>query len=849
MAMNLGGIQYTAFPFNGWFCSIEIVRNLMERYSPEKFAMAMGIDTKSTRMWKNQVQYELDRAICHSFDKSGFTIVDLETVGEQFVTHCKREKANGRECPGQWSWIGGLAGPTNVTWHKEMRDFLVTPQYEYCAQQWKVVGYDEEPPIDFDLRSRNTSSTTSLDTLSLAINSDEDEFDIKIPRVLIAYGSETGTAESAAGRLGRSLRICRPIVCSLNDVAGMDVVTKKAITHVLVLCSTFGSGEAPSNATDFMKTDIPLRLLVGTKVAVLGLGSSMYPDFARAGINVANKLNQAGAVELIPLTKADEAVDSPAVISGWLELTKNLILPESLETQIEASLGFGNEPVEYKLKWSEATEAKEIVPRFSLPTGESICRVNEELIIGNDPARSTRRIVFDVPPDSSYITGDHLSVQPLNSLDMIKRFAMVFEEELTNAAIAAGRDESDGTAKLVTWQLQQTFEVDCLDNGQVYPAQTCFSTPSTLADILQANVTLSLSSASVNDMVMLLKEHTSMMENNAKVADFVGSLDKLIAEGEKHNDGGSMESFLSLYPTLVDLLEAYKRSTKSVDERGVGSVPSIAYVLPILPRLQPRLYSISSSNVSSPRHVEITVGVVHATTDDGVVIKGVCSNYIAGLSPGTDGAHVSIHQSSFRAPRNLESPVILVGAGTGLAPMMGFVQDRAIALKKEGNTDLDGLECHLFFGCRSEEEAIYKQKLDEYERSDVLKLHLALSRSKVQPKMYVQDAVERCGEHLASLLIDENCHYYVCGDARMGDECYEAFVNVLRKFCKMSRIQAVNHLKRMRVEERWQYDLWGVSTAMDESYAASKELTRKKRASRAMNWLNRMNSVNEEEIM
>ena len=451
--------------------------------------MAMGIDTKSTRMWKTRVQHELDRAICHSFDKSGFTIVDLETVGEQFVSHCKREKANGRECPGQWSWIGGLAGPTNVTWHKEMRDFLVTPQYEYCASQWKVVGYDEEPPIDFDLMSRRTSSTTSLDTnFSLAISSDEAA--IEIPRVLIAFGSETGTAESAAGRLGRSLRMCKPIVCSLNDVAGMDIVTKKAITHVLVLCSTFGSGEAPSNATDFMKTDIPPKILTGTKVAVLGLGSSMYPDFARAGINVATKLKLAGASDLIPLTKADEAVDSPAVISEWLELTKNLILPESLEAQIEASLGFANDPVEYKLKWSEAMEAKEIVPRFSWPTGESICHVNEELIIGNDPTRSTRRIVFDVPPNSNYITGDHLSVQPLNSLDMVMRFAKVFEEELTNAAIAAGRDESDGTDKLVTWQLQQKFEVDCLDNGQVYPAQTCFSTPSTLADILQANVTL-----------------------------------------------------------------------------------------------------------------------------------------------------------------------------------------------------------------------------------------------------------------------------------------------------------------------------------------------------------------------
>lgn len=118
--MNLGGVDYGCTPFNGWFCSVEIVRDLMERYqgASEKWAAAIGINPKTHRMWKARVAHEMDVAILHSFDKAGYTIVDPETVGEQFMTHCKRERDSGRECPAQWSWIGGLTGPINKTWHK-----------------------------------------------------------------------------------------------------------------------------------------------------------------------------------------------------------------------------------------------------------------------------------------------------------------------------------------------------------------------------------------------------------------------------------------------------------------------------------------------------------------------------------------------------------------------------------------------------------------------------------------------------------------------------------------------------------------------------------------------------------
>lgn len=856
--VNLGGVDYGAFPFNGWFASVEIVRDLMERYHcAEPWAEKMGIDVKSTRMYKTRIAHEVDRAVLHSFDKAGYTIVDSETAGEQFMTHCKREKEAGRECPSQWSWIGGLVGPTNVTWHKEMRDFCVTPQYEYCSEMWKVTGEDEVGNDDGELveigsitRNSSASSVSSVGFSGL-----EEEF--VTPRVLIAYGSETGTAEMNATRLGRMLRILKPIVMPLNAVAGLDIVKERSLTHVIVLCSTFGSGKPPTNAEIFFDTDIPEKQLEDAKVAVLALGSSVYPDFCEAGKAVDRQLAAAGGTTMTTLTKADEAVDSASTIDAWLKLMKSTVLPESLEAAIEDSQGVAHEPPTYKMKWQhEAAGVEKTVKRFSWSEKESsVCLINQELLKGGDvDSRSTRRIVFDVPPEASYETGDHLSVHPLNSLEMVLRFASCFRNELSAAAAASDgcpilKKDYDGDdvqkeKDLMVWQLQQPFEIDCIDNGQVFPAQVCFRTPATLADVLQAHVSLSLSASSALDAITLILDNVAIdgaNDSDGRLARLQLLFDSILegATGVKGNE--AVDEFLSLYPTIVDLLEAFHAHLNRLAATDGAALP-LAHVLALLPRLQPRQYSISSSSLASPSRVEITVGVVHVHTKDGVHIKGVCSNYLARLRPGKDRVRLLIRQSNFRGPSRVDTPMIMVGAGTGLAPMMGFMEDRVINLKQKMESEREeacaGKEagCHLFFGCRTLDERLYAEQIDAWESDKMLQFYLGLSRSPDHPKKYVQNLIKDHGPKLCKLLLREDCSYYVCGDANMSDNCYEAFIEVLREHGVMSRIHAVHHLQRMRVEGRWQYDLWGVSSVM-EDYQSTKRRIAKKRTSRAFDWL------------
>lgn len=594
----------------------------------------------------------------------------------------------------------------------------------------------------------------------------------------------------------------------------------------------------------------------------------MYPDFCQAGKVVNKMLAKAGGNMMSPLTTADEAVDSAGTIAQWLKLMKTLVLPDSLEAAIEARMGVANEPLKYSIKWQEASSSKSKAERFVWPEEKSsLCVINEELLVGGDiTKRSTRRIGFELAPGTSYVTGDHLAVNPLNSMDMVYRFAACFATEFK--AVAASFGETKATMEdLINWHLQQPFEVDCIDNGHVYPAQMSFE-PSTLAENLQVGIGLSISESSASDLISAIKNYIPSEGEQAEdetVRRF-NELSELILEGGKGPAiQDSLDGFLSLYPTVVDLLETFAPIAEAANTR----IP-LADVLSILPRLQPRLYSISSSSITSPSVVEVSVGVVHAHTRDGVHIEGVCSNYLAKLKPMQDRALLTIRTSSFRGPEDIVStPMIMVGAGTGLAPMMGFLQvclcfclpndlsfcartiqcllsllcnqDRAHAMasgEEEKKADAD-VGCHLFFGCRSDDERIYREKIEDWESANVLDMHLALSRSPERPKMYVQNMIRQEGKTICDLLLRDDCTYYVCGDANMADFCYEAVVEALREHAHMSRVKATSLLQRMRVENRWQYDLWGISAYMDDddNYSNAKKNAAMRKANRALNWL------------
>lgn len=138
MQLEIGGILYTAAPFNGWYMETEIgSRNLGDtgRYNTlPAIADVMGLDRSSnTTLWKDRALLELNRAVLHSFKQAGVSIVDHHTAADQFVRFQQQENEQGRKVSGRWSWLIPPMSPSSTPiWHdRTLKEYDFSPRFLY----------------------------------------------------------------------------------------------------------------------------------------------------------------------------------------------------------------------------------------------------------------------------------------------------------------------------------------------------------------------------------------------------------------------------------------------------------------------------------------------------------------------------------------------------------------------------------------------------------------------------------------------------------------------------------------------------------------------------------------------
>ena len=137
LRLEIGGLQYTAAPFNGWYVASEIAaRNFADEHRYDvvpEVGERMGLDTSRSRsLWKDEVIVELNRAVLHSYDEAGVKIFDHHTAAEQFELFENREKAAGREVAGSWEWlIPPISPATTHIFHQQYDDTMRTPNFFY----------------------------------------------------------------------------------------------------------------------------------------------------------------------------------------------------------------------------------------------------------------------------------------------------------------------------------------------------------------------------------------------------------------------------------------------------------------------------------------------------------------------------------------------------------------------------------------------------------------------------------------------------------------------------------------------------------------------------------------------
>ncbi len=222
----------------------------------------------------------------------------------------------------------------------------------------------------------------------------------------------------------------------------------------------------------------------------------------------------------------------------------------------------------------------------------------------------------------------------------------------------------------------------------------------------------------------------------------------------------------------------------------------------LLRPLTPRLYSIASAQSEVEEEVHLTVGVVRYPQEDGTVRSGGASSYLADRLAEDAEVRVFVeHNDNFRLPANPDTPVIMVGPGTGIAPFRAFLQERE-AQGAEGKN-------WLFFGNpHFTQDFLYQVEWQRYVKSGLLsKISLAFSRDQAN-KIYVQDRLREAGLELYQWL-EAGAHFYVCGDANhMAKDVQEALLDVISDHGHKSREEAEEYLSELRRAKRYQRDVY-----------------------------------------
>lgn len=572
-------------------------------------------------------------------------------------------------------------------------------------------------------------------------------------KLTVLYGSNLGSTENLARE-----------IASAGDLNGFETTLATLDEYMgnlpkdgaVIIASASYNGAAPDNAArfvDWIKT-AKAEDAAGVNYAVFGCGNrdwaSTYQDIPRL---LDDRLAELGATRLSERVEGDAREGLDGTFQQWLENIWPRI-GQALELDVDFSAPMDKTPL-YKVEVTHSVTANPVASTAGAVPMKVI--ENRELQNPEESDRSTRHIVVELPKGLDYEPGDHLCVVGKNSPATVNR-----------ALIRFGFDESSYIKVDVSGGRRSPF-----------PSGSTFSVKR-LAEVygeLQAV-------ASQHDITTLL-EHTRCPDTKQKLEALANTADSTLYRAE----------VFSKRKSILDLLEEFPAC----------ELPFEIY-MEMIPWMSPRYYSISSSSKANPGQCSISVGIVEGPAFSGNGhYEGVCSTSLRDAKAGdTIQAVIKQPTSQFRLPQDPTVPVIMIGPGTGVAPFMGFIQERK-ALKGQGKELGDA---HLFFGCRHpDQDYIYKQELEQAQTDKLVQLHTAFSRLSDQ-REYVQDSIKKHWSDIWPLL-QSNGVIYICGDgAMMEPDVKNTLIQLYMEETNAPQQQGQAWMEQLGSDGRYVLDVW-----------------------------------------
>uniref|UniRef100_A0A673INK6 NADPH--cytochrome P450 reductase n=1 Tax=Sinocyclocheilus rhinocerous TaxID=307959 RepID=A0A673INK6_9TELE len=567
--------------------------------------------------------------------------------------------------------------------------------------------------------------------------------------IVVFYGSQTGTGEEFANRLAKDAHRYGMKGMAADpeeyDMSELSRLTEIENSIAIFCLATYGEGDPTDNAQDFydwlQEGDADFS---GVKYTVFALGNKTYEHYNAMGKYVDKRLAELGAQRIFDLGMGDDDGNLEEDFVSWREQ----FWPAVCEHFGVEATGEESSIRQYELKVHSDLNMNKIYtgelgrlmsfenqkpPFDSKNPFLAAVTVNRKLNKAGD--RHLMHLELDITGSKiRYESGDHVAVYPINDSVIVNQIGDLLGVDLDMVISLNNLDE---------------------ESNKKHP----FPCPSTYRTALTHY--LDITNPPRTNVLYELAQYATEPKDQENMRKMASSS----PEGKALYQSWVLDSCRNILAILEDLPSLR---------------PPIDHLCELLPRLQARYYSIASSSKVHPNSIHICAVVVEYETKTGRVNKGVATNWLKNKMP-TDNGHKTtvpmyIRKSQFRLPFKSTNPVIMVGPGTGIAPFMGFVQERGW-LKEQGKDVGDTV---LYYGCRyKNEDFLYQEDLEEFEKTGVLTaLNVAFSRDQAE-KVYVQHLLKKNKEAVWRLVHSDNAHIYICGDARnMARDVQNAFYEI-----------------------------------------------------------------------
>ncbi|MGW4519104.1 bifunctional cytochrome P450/NADPH--P450 reductase [Streptomyces sp. NPDC004393] len=578
----------------------------------------------------------------------------------------------------------------------------------------------------------------------------------------VAYASSLGSCEDLARTIAdRGERSGFGTTLISLDELGDSLPTE----GLLVVVAASYNGKAPDNAQrfdDLIATGLGEDSLSNVRFALLGAGNTQwvatYQAFPK---RIEEGLLAAGATPVIERGIADAAGDFDGMASRWMDT-----LWATLAEEYAADTSQASGPRYQVQLLTEAEVRPAIVSEQAYPL---TVVANEELVADatglwdfriEPPRPSAKSITVELPDGVTYDTGNHLAVFAKNHPALVNRAL---------ARLAVDRD--------------QVLRMDQPAGGRTHlPVGTPVTAGLLFSEFLE------LQDVATRSQIQTLAEYTQCPWTRPQ-------LQAYIADAQEAEERYQKE-ILGKRVSVLGLLERFP----------AVELP-LAVFLEMTGPIRPRFYSISSAPSANARHVRLTVGLLEgpALSGDGQY-RGTCSSYMAQLRPGdVVYGYVRVPSPTFAPPADPATPLILIGPGTGIAPLRGFLEERAW---QHHNGTQVGLS-QVFFGCRHPgHDYFYRQEMQDWEQAGIAQVHTAFSAVAGHPARFVQNAIANAADTVWQA-IEDGAYIYVCGDGRrMAPAVREALAAIHRERTGSDDEAAQQWLAQLEADERYQQDVF-----------------------------------------